>query len=174
MVKCKKRMKRIFIALLLCIAVFLLVLIIVNTIAGKKGFYYDSAIPRSDFIFFDRCACYVNLEGGKNFEEPSGKGMVEILDTMGDRKYCNDFYFSLANTLIVIDEGRWIGVRFGKRIYMLQCNVPEVSDPYECYRYIFGHPYFVLNYSGKKRDYSDEDMQNWMKMNQSKLSPSYQ
>lgn len=141
MVKYKNIMKKIFILLFLCIAAFLLVLIIVNTILGKKGFYYDSAVPRSDFIFFDRCACFVNLEGGKCFEEPSGRGVVDIPNTMKDRKYCKDFYFALANTFIVIDEGRWLGIRFGERIYMLQCNVSEVSDPYECYRYIFGRPY---------------------------------
>lgn len=99
--------------------------------------------------------------------------MVDIPQTMEERDYCKDFYFTLANTLIVIDEGRWLGIRFGKRIYMLQMNNSEISDPYDCYKYILGHPYFILDYAGKEKKYSDEALEYWKKLYWSKRPPKY-
>lgn len=45
------KIRKICVSILLLFAVFFLILIIVNTIMGQKGFYYDPAIPNSDFIF---------------------------------------------------------------------------------------------------------------------------
>ena len=87
-----------------------------------KGFCYTLSYPGGEMIFMEKGHCYVGLPGSKKSEELSGVSYTGRPQKLSDTKDVSDTYKTVLWTFVSVDQGRWVGVHFLNRSFLVQTS----------------------------------------------------
>lgn len=149
------------------IGILVLTLMIINA-RTNRGFYYTPNYPYGNFAFLDNGMCWAGVTGGRatDLDENYGGGYIPRPTTMDEEDACYDRYKMYVNTVVTINDGYWIGVHIGNYMILFQTNKDDVekNEKYDLRSYLFGHPYYVLKYSGKELNQPEGVLEKWNEM----------
>ena len=123
-----------------------------------KGFCYTLSYPGGEMIFMEKGHCYVGLPGSKKSEELSGVSYTGRPQKLSDTKDVSDTYKTVLWTFVSVDQGRWVGVHFLNRSFLVQTSgfTKAEKKSLDHYKYVAGKPYFVFKNNGSSWDYPEE------------------
>lgn len=154
--------KRYFVFIMIGVLFLILMLINVRT---NRGFYYTLNYPYGSFAFLDNGSCWAGVTGGRAIDatESYESGYIPRPTTMDEEDACYDSYKMYANTFVTINDGYWMGIHIGNYMILFQLNKNDnVRD--DLSSYVFGHPYYILKYSGKELKVPKETVEKWIEM----------
>lgn len=123
-----------------------------------KGFCYTLSYPGGEMIFMEKGHCYVGLPGSKKSEELSGVSYTGRPQKLSDTKDVSDTYKTVLWTFVSVNQGRWVGVHFLNRSFLVQTSgfTKAEKKSLDHYKYVAGKPYFVFKNNGSSWDYPEE------------------
>lgn len=146
--------KRILIVLFFLVLLFLFLIYNGNTL---KGFYSIDGYPGGEFAFLENGKCFAGVSGGATYKKDIGRSYVERPYTMDDSEACNDVYATWFNTVVIVNQGQWIGIHMGHKMFLIGTEKTDI----EKMNTILDYPYYILTNVGLTREYPEQVLKEW-------------
>lgn len=124
----------------------------------NEGLLLYAQLSGGEMIFMEKGHCYVGLPGSKKSEELSRVSYTGRPQKLSDTKDVSDTYKTVLWTFVSVDQGRWVGVHFLNRSFLVQTSgfTKAEKKSLDHYKYVAGKPYFVFKNNGSSWNYPEE------------------